>query len=59
MSNYYDPKLIETHGDLGIYKTFLNTYCVANMKTQQICTTLNFMNVEDAREYIEDGVEYF
>lgn len=48
----YENKLVEKIGDLGIFKTFLGTYSVANLKTYQICSTLNFLTIEDAREYI-------
>lgn len=56
--NSYDPKLIETVGELGIFETFLGTYSVANLRTHQICSTLNFLSIEEAREYIRNGVEY-
>ena len=54
----YDPELIEVVGDLGIFETFLGTYSVANLQTHQICSTLNFLTIEDAKEYINNGVEY-
>lgn len=54
----YSPMLVERIGEFGIFKTFLGTYSVANMVTEQICSRLNIPSLEEAREYISEGVEY-
>lgn len=55
----FENVLVKTVGEFGIFKSFLNTFNVVNLKTKQIASVMNFLSVEDAEEYIESGVSYY
>ena len=50
--------LVKTVGEFGIFKSFLGTFNVVNLKTKQIASTMNFLSVDEAEKYIEQGVSY-
>ena len=54
----FDNILVKTIGEFGIFKSFLDTFNVVNLKTKQIASTMNFMSIEDAENYIQNGVSY-
>lgn len=54
----FENILVKTVGEFGIFKSFLGTFNVVNMETGQIAGTMNFRSIEDAEDYIEQGVSY-
>ena len=54
----FDNTLVKTIGEFGIFKSFLDTFNIVNMRTGQIAGTMNFLCIEDAEEYIKNGVSY-
>lgn len=54
----FDNILVKTIGKFGIFESFLGTFNVVNLETKQIASTMNFISIEDAERYIEQGVSY-
>lgn len=54
----FDNILVKAIGEFGIFESFLGTFNVVNLETKQIASTMNFMNIEDAEDYIKNGVSY-
>lgn len=54
----FENILVKAVGEFGIFKSFLGTFNVMNLKTKQIASTMNFLSVDGAEHYIEHGVSY-
>lgn len=54
----FDNILVKTIDEFGILKSFLGTFNVVNIETEQIAGTMNFRSIEDAEDYIKQGVSY-